>query len=967
MANTSEKNPKSEPGNQPAAPKKGKRMRIFLWAVGLFALFCAALSALLPFAIEWAIERALAQRGVEQAAIADVDFNPFAGTLTIEAFRGYPEQEQKLLAIARLSVHASWLPLWNKRIRIDSLSISDTVIHVERQADGGLVIGRLEIPAALTPEGAPEEEKKDQPQWQFGFGQISIENLQIQYKDPLAQIPVRVKRLEISSMESWTPEQAGTFDIAMTIRGNRLSLQGEATPFASAPKVDGHVNLEQLSLGWLQPYLAQNEISALSGVLSVDADFSARKSAGGGFQAKLAGQSRLQELKLERNELKIEQGAIIWQGPLHAEKGPEEQNLALEFNGDLQIDAARAAWQSTTQQFAAEAGLNLNINGKVNAGDGGVQVSLQGPVTLSKAQLNMPQFTHMQEKLDWQGTLNLEQETGSPLHLDGKGDLTASGLDLSLPSPELNILQQALAVNGSFSFDARDDGPRISLSADGSLEKLRIEDLKRKKQLLELDGLEISALSLDNPEKIGVGKIVVSGLRGLERSAQQQANSRGFVVTVSQITIEKADLQDLQRLETASAEIRDLKTWLQRTADGSMEIAAWTTQGEEKKSAEQQQQKQQKQEFTFAVPRLQVIGENRLTFVDQSVKPEFQMEVAPFQISAENLDSAAPDQKSPVSISGQFGRHASLKLEGFLQPFSEKITMHLEGAIQEFDLVPLTPYTRRAVGYSIQRGQLNSDIRWDVEQNRLDALLDLFIAKLQLERVAAEERDELTGSLGMPLNSALDMVRNKQGNIELDIPLSGNLGSPQFHFGDVFWTAFGKALKTGLVSYFGPLGVTVITGGAASLPFGALWAAEKLFDMATAVRFDPFIFEPLQANLSNDQRQRVIQMAELLRERPETQLVLCGTATVPDLKALRTESSTKNRREQKPAGDQNQEASLTPATEQEEKSLRSLAKERMDAVKDALIEEGIKSGRLVTCNPEYHDGIKDAPRVEVGI
>ena len=966
MTSADGNNSKSRTDHQPPATRKGKRLRIFLWTTGVLIALGAVLVALLPYAIEWAIERALAQRGVEQATIADVDFNPFAGTLTIEAFRGYPEQEQKLLAIASLSLHANWLPLWERRIRIDNLSISDTVIHVERREDGSLVVGQLEIPAALAPEGEPEEERKEQSRWQFGFGQISIEGLQVHYKDPQAQIPVIVHRLEISSMESWNPQQAGTFDLAMTIRGDSFTLQGQATPFAATPEVDAQASLEQLSLGWLQPYLARNGISVFSGKLSLDTDFSARQLEGGGFQVRVDGQTRLQSLELVRNALQIEQGDMTWRGLLTAEKGPDAQEPSLQFNGDLQVGASRAAWQDDAQQIAAGAEADLNIEGAVNSKDAAAEASLQGPITISNLKLNMPQLILAQKSLGWAGTLNLAQGTSAPLRLNGKGELKASELDLGLPESELNILQQALAVQGSFSFAGTEDESRVSLSADGSLEGLRIEDVLRRKELFGLERLEISALSMDNPQRIEAGQIAASGLRGLERSEQKPAGAREFIATVSQLTVEKALLQDLQRLEMASGEIRDLRAWLQRTADGEMEFAAWTTQGDEKKPDQKQKQKQ-KQEFTFALPRLEIAGENRLIFVDQSVRPEFQIEFAPFEVRADNLDSAIPEQDSTLSLNGQLGQHASLKLEGTLRPFAEKITMHLEGALQEFNLAPLTPYTRKAVGYSIQRGQLNSDIRWDVKENRLDALLDLFIAKLRLERVAAEERDELTGSLGMPLNSALDMVRNKQENIDLDIPLSGNLASPQFHMGDVFWTAFGKALKTGLVSYFGPIGVTVITGGAASLPFGALWAAEKLFDMATAVRFDPFIFEPLQANLNSTQKQRVKQMAGLLEDRPETHLVLCGTATVPDLEALRTEAAAEKAGAQQPAADRDKEAAIPPATEQEEKTLRNLARERMEAVKSALIGEGGKSGRLVTCNPEYHSEIKDSPRVEVGI
>ncbi len=73
-----------------------------------------------------------------------------------------------------------------------------------------------------------------------------------------------------------------------------------------------------------------------------------------------------------------------------------------------------------------------------------------------------------------------------------------------------------------------------------------------------------------------------------------------------------------------------------------------------------------------------------------------------------------------------------------------------------------------------------------VEEDQLDGLFDLQLIKPEFEQVAAAGEDEVIGELGLPLNQGLDMLRDKQRNISLSIPLSGDISDPRFHFDDIF-------------------------------------------------------------------------------------------------------------------------------------------------------------------------------------
>jgi hypothetical protein len=440
----------------------------------------------------------------------------------------------------------------------------------------------------------------------------------------------------------------------------------------------------------------------------------------------------------------------------------------------------------------------------------------------------------------------------------------------------------------------------------------------------------------------------LTGLKALERpSPVEGAKDSSFIFFLQGLTAKGPRLDDLKRLSVSEISLDSLQALLVRRENGAMELSHWLGKEETGAEAEgKEERKEEKDKFIFSAARIEVGGKSRLTFEDRSVTPIFRHSFDPFSIKIEKLDGTRPKQQSPIVIKARQGKYASLELRGNIRPFADEVGVTLAGTLKSLELPPLSPYSRKYIGYRLESGQLNADLDWRLEKGQLKASSELLLAKLSVEPVSGEEETgEMTRRLGMPLQSALSMLRDSDDNIKLDLTVSGSPADPSFHVGDVVMTVLVKAIKKGVISYYAPMGLSMLTG--AAVPLGATYVAGKLFDLVTALRFEPLLFNAGEAVIAADATGRLGKMAELLKDRPGVRLVLCGKAAPPDFLP--------------------QDREKPSLSEEERARLLDLARKRAGAVKDYLIEQGIAADRLFICDPSIEKEKEALPRVEIAI
>jgi outer membrane protein OmpA-like peptidoglycan-associated protein len=247
-------------------------------------------------------------------------------------------------------------------------------------------------------------------------------------------------------------------------------------------------------------------------------------------------------------------------------------------------------------------------------------------------------------------------------------------------------------------------------------------------------------------------------------------------------------------------------------------------------------------------------------------------------------------------------------------------------------------------------GQLNTDSKLKIENGKLDGSNKLAINNLEIKPANTEKSDKLNAELSMPLDSALSLLRDKNDDIKLDLPLTGDINKPDFDISGVINKALGNALKKSSLAY-----LTL-----ALQPYGSLIAIANLAkNAANQVNLNPIEFSPGSSALNQTASDYVTKLSTVLTDRPQLRLKLCGYTTQNDKIALSVPVT-------KTANDATIVKTDVKKNPVSDKDLQVLANTRAEAIKDSLISaHKIEASRLFICKPEIDDKPDAKPRVEI--
>jgi hypothetical protein len=176
--------------------------------------------------------------------------------------------------------------------------------------------------------------------------------------------------------------------------------------------------------------------------------------------------------------------------------------------------------------------------------------------------------------------------------------------------------------------------------------------------------------------------------------------------------------------------------------------------------------------------------------------------------------------------------------------------------MRDLDLAPLTPYAVRFAGHGIERGKLSMDINYRISPDgRLAATNKLVLNQLRFGEAVEGAPNSL------PVRLAVALLADRNGVIDVDVPISGSLNDPQFSVGSLIMRALGNLIVKAVTSPFNLIARGLGGGG------GAGEASVVAFDSGSAVL-------PAAARESLD------GIAKGLLERPALQMTVVGTSNL---------------------------------------------------------------------------------------
>ncbi|MDF1644400.1 MAG: DUF748 domain-containing protein [Pseudomonadales bacterium] len=341
--------------------------------------------------------------------------------------------------------------------------------------------------------------------------------------------------------------------------------------------------------------------------------------------------------------------------------------------------------------------------------------------------------------------------------------------------------------------------------------------------------------------------------------------------------------------------------------------------------------------INWRVEKLQLTQLNT-QFSDQNVEPPFSTDVEIQSLLVEKIDNQSPDEPTTISLTGSIDQHATVSLSGTATPLADQISADMKATVTSLELVPMSPYIESAIEYHTQSGKLTLDTEIKIKENQLDSNVGITLNNIKLAPASDEAAQKLTKQLTMPLDLMLSVLRDTDNNVQIDIPVNGDIDKPDFDINDVLEQAAAKATQYAALSFLKN----------ALQPYTTMISvAEFAFDQGkalTALKLDPLLFQPQQVELSEDQTNYLSKIAELLQQRPELRVRFCGVGYTPMISVTADKGKSE--------GDNSSEKAKDETQQKEKADAFNRAKQLANVTKNELINQhGISGDRLFSCQP----------------
>ena len=244
----------------------------------------------------------------------------------------------------------------------------------------------------------------------------------------------------------------------------------------------------------------------------------------------------------------------------------------------------------------------------------------------------------------------------------------------------------------------------------------------------------------------------------------------------------------------------------------------------------------------------------RLDFADLSIQPHFSAGILDLQGTILGL-SSNPSSRAKVDLRGEVDQFSPVSINGELNVLSAALYTDLTMSFKNIELSIFNPYSGRFAGYNIAKGKLTTDMHYKVVDRKLDAQHHIVIDQLEFgEKTASKD------AVSLPVKLAVALLKDRNGVIDLPLPITGSLDDPKFRLAPIIWKVLLNILEKAVTAPFALLG--------------------SLFGSGPDLQFVDF--QPGSNDLSAAQSDKVKALVKALGDRPQLKLEV-PIATVPEL------------------------------------------------------------------------------------
>ncbi|MCZ6802114.1 MAG: DUF748 domain-containing protein [Nitrospirae bacterium] len=379
---------------------------------------------------------------------------------------------------------------------------------------------------------------------------------------------------------------------------------------------------------------------------------------------------------------------------------------------------------------------------------------------------------------------------------------------------DLEIVEGALNLKGNLKYGPLSDTePMLHYSGMMNVVQLVLRDKKLSEDFVKWANVSVLGISLDmEPTRVSVKEVVAEDL-------------------YARVTIFADHTTNISQVFRTSGD--------QETSESAKDMGG-------------NQEPQEQPETTPAVPVK--IGTVRLinastNFADYSVEPNVETGIQNLNGTIQGLSSEQMT-KADVLLEGEIDAFAPVKISGQINPLREEAFTDIALSFKNVELTTISSYSGKFAGYPIKKGKLSLDLRYKLSEKILEAENIIHFEQLTLGE-AADSPD----ATSLPVKLAIALLKDRHGNIDIDLPVRGDLNDPEFQYGELILNVLVNLVTKIVTSPFAALGS--LLGG-------------------DGEEFSFLEFEPGSADVSLAQLDKLNSLSNALVERPGLQLEITG-------------------------------------------------------------------------------------------
>jgi hypothetical protein len=676
--------------------------------------------------------------------------------------------------------------------------------------------GKAAAQATVVTPALPATPPKSSPT--LLLSQLTVRDGKLNWSDDYNASPrqvVQLANLTIDAQKISTATNAGPAALKLAADvsgGGHLQIGGQLAPAKGT--VDANIVLDDLALATYQPYVNKILAANLAGRLSVHTRLGVD-----------AGSIKLSELNVDLNEFKL--------------AGKSKSGGAIAFKS---IALSNAAADTGTRQFQAEAvhiaGLSGDIQrdaqGKFNVQQFMLSASPAKPPAAQSAASSKTAVGVAKAPPEWQGTLGQFTIADSKLSYQDNSvkpalslqadalKVTLSNLSTRLDQPLKISVEASLNKNGKLSInggatpqfktiDLTVSADRISVapaqpffndyvnvtlkrgfvSTQGQLtlvpplkqqalgvhytgavqlSNFDIQDKDGSTEFLRWRGLSLTGLDAN----IGKGAPLIS----IAKVALDNFYARAILSPAGQLNL-KGVMVTKDQMAPGTAAAADTTTVSKTT-----ETIAPVTPAAPAPDA--------------AVIRIgqTVISGGNINFTDNFVKPNYTANMTGMNGTIGSIASDKP-QPAAIDLKGKIDNDAELLISGSLNPLFKPMFLDIKAGAHGVELTRMTPYAAKYAGYPIIKGKLSMDVSYKIENQKLVAQNDL-----RIDQLTFGDRVDSPDATKLPVMLAVALLKDRNGQINLNLPISGSLDDPQFSVGGIIMRVIVNLIAKAVTSPF---------------------------------------------------------------------------------------------------------------------------------------------------------------------